>query len=391
LKFTAAVRVPVAVGANTTLTVQLAPAASVELHVLLKTAKSPGLAPPKVMLLMVIGVVFPFVSVAIFCPLRLPMATDAHEMLAGDTDALPVVPTPVPDSVTTCGLLLAVFVDVRVAVRAPGALGLNTTIMEQLDEAARLAKQDEPEMEKSAALGPVIATLLSVMDAPGPFDNVADCDALPVPTEVLGKERLVGETDALLEAANPVPVSATVCGLLVAESVNPRVAARVPSPVGLNTTAAEQLAEAARLVPQVVAATANSAAFVPVMVMLLIVTGVLSPLASVTDFEPLLDPSAMPSKERLVGLTATALGAVPRPVRATVCGLPTSESLKFSVAVRVPMAVGPNTIFTVQLVPAASVEPQVLLKTVSFPQGCVTPGSLHCYVQSSAEVDEIER
>jgi len=28
---------------------------------------------------------------------------------------------------------------------------------------------------------------------------------------------------------------------------------------------------------------------------------------------------------------------------------------------------------------------------VSFPQGCVTPGSLHCYVQSSAEVDEIER
>jgi transposase len=29
--------------------------------------------------------------------------------------------------------------------------------------------------------------------------------------------------------------------------------------------------------------------------------------------------------------------------------------------------------------------------SVSFPQGCVTPGSLHCYVQSSAEVDEIER
>jgi hypothetical protein len=218
-------------------------------------------------------------------------------------------------------------------------------------------------MVKSAALGPVIA-LLSVIDAPGPFDNVTDCDALPVPTEVLGKERLVGETDALLETANPVPASATVWGLLVAESVNLRVAARVPSPVGLNTTTAEQLVEAARLVPQVVAATANSAAFVPVMAMLLIVTGVLSPLASVTDFEPLLDPTAMPAKERLVGLTAIVLGAAPRPVRATVCGLPTSESLKFSVAVRVPMAVGPNTIFTVQLVPAASVEPQVLLKTV---------------------------
>src|SRR4051812_36330363 len=236
--------------------------------------------------------------------------------------------------------------------------------MEQLAEAARLAKQVEPEIVKSAALAPAIAMLLSVMDAPAPFDNVTDCDALPEPTEVSGKERPVGETDALLEAANPVPVNATLCGLLAAESVNLRVAARVPSPVGLNTIVAEQFAEAARPAPQVVAATANSAAFVPVMVMPLIDSDVLSPLASTTDCDPLLDPTAVPANERLEGLTATLLGAVPRPVRVTVCGLPASESLKFSVAVRVPVAVGPNTIFTVQLVPAASVEPQVLLNTV---------------------------
>jgi hypothetical protein len=76
-----------AVGPNTIFTVQLVPAASVEPQVLLKTVKSAGLALLKVMLLMAIAVVFPFVSVATFCPPLFPIATDAHEMLAGDTDA----------------------------------------------------------------------------------------------------------------------------------------------------------------------------------------------------------------------------------------------------------------------------------------------------------------
>jgi hypothetical protein len=52
-------------------------------------------------------------------------------------------------------------------------------------------------------------------------------------------------------AAIPNPESATVCGLLVAVSVKLRVAVRVPVVVGEKTTVAVQVAEAARLVPQV--------------------------------------------------------------------------------------------------------------------------------------------
>jgi hypothetical protein len=365
LKFSSDVRVPVAVGPNTIFAVQLAPAASVVPQVLLKTEKSPGLAPLNVMPLRVIGVVLPLVRVATFCPPLLPMATAAQEMVAGETEALPVVPVPVPESATVCGLFVAVLVKLRVAVRVPAALGLKATETEHTAEAARLAVQVEAEIVKSAALTPVMAMLLSAMDA-GPFDSVTDCDALPDPTDVLANERLVGKTVAL-EAANPVPVRVTAWGLLVAESVKVRVAVRVPAAVGLNTTLAEQLAAAARLAPQVAPEIVKSEALAPVMAIPLMVTAVVRPLASVADCDALLDPTTVPAKERLAGLTVTLLAAVPRPVRAMVCGLLPSESLKLSVAVRVPVAVGPNRMFAVQLAPAASVEPHVLLKTEKSP------------------------
>jgi hypothetical protein len=365
LKFSSAVRVPVAVGPNTIFAVQLAPAASVVPQVLLKTEKSPGLAPLNVMLLMVIGVVLPLIRVATFWPPLLPMATAAQEMLAGETDALPVVPVPVPERATVCGLFVAVLVKLRVAVRVPTAPGLNETDTEHEPEAARPAVQVEAEMVKSAALAPVMAMLLSVMAA-GPLESVTDCDALPDPTDVPANVRLEGETLAV-EAANPVPDSVTAWGLLVPESVKVRVAVRVPAAVGLKTTVAEQLAAAARLAAQVVPEIVKSEALAPVVAIPLMVTVVARPLANVADCDALLDPTMVPAKGRLVGLTVTLLGAAPRPVRAMVCGLLPSESLKFRVAVRVPVAVGPNRIFAVQLAPAANVAPQVLVKTEKSP------------------------
>ena len=353
-----------AVGPKMIFAVQLAPAARVVPQVLLKTEKSPGLAPLNETLPMVIGVVFPLVSVATFCPPLLPMATAAQEILAGETDALPVVPVPLPESATVCGLFVAVLVKLRLAVRAPTALGLKATETEHAAEAARLAVQVDAEMVKSVALAPAMAMLLSVMAA-GPFDNVTDCDALPDPTDVLAKERLEGETDAL-EAANPVPDRATACGLLVAESVKVRVAVRVPDAVGLKTTVAEQPAPAPRLAVQVVPEMVKSAASAPVMAIPLMVIAVVRPLLSVADCDALLAPTTVEAKDRLAGLTVT-VPAAPRPVKATVCGLLPSESLKLSVAVRVPVAVGPNRIFAVQLAPAASVVPQVLLKIEKSP------------------------
>ena len=51
-------------------------------------------------------------------------------------------------------------------------------------------------------------------------------------------------------------------------------------------------------------------------------------------------------------------GAIPVPVSGTVCGLPAALSVTLTVADRAPVVVGVNVTLMVQLVPAASVEPQ---------------------------------
>lgn len=61
------------------------------------------------------------------------------------------------------------------------------------------------------------------------------------------------------------------------------------------------------------------------------------------------------------------LDPVPVPETDRCCGLPLTLSEKLSVAVRVPTAVGLKMMFAVQLAEAASVEPQVLLKTAKSP------------------------
>ena len=66
LKLNVAVREPGAVGPKSRFTVQLADATRLAPQVLLKTEKSPGLAPENVRLLMVIGLAFPFVRVTTF-------------------------------------------------------------------------------------------------------------------------------------------------------------------------------------------------------------------------------------------------------------------------------------------------------------------------------------
>jgi len=63
---------------------------------------------------------------------------------------------------------------------------------------------------------------------------------------------------------------------------------------------------------------------------------------------------------RLVGKTLAA-AAAPVPVRLTVCGLPAALSEMLTDAVRVPVAVGVNVTLIVQLPPAATELPQVLV------------------------------
>ncbi len=65
-------------------------------------------------------------------------------------------------------------------------------------------------------------------------------------------------------------------------------------------------------------------------------------------------------KLRLVGEKLTA-GAVPVPLRPTVCGLPAALSLMLSVPVRVPVWIGVNVTFNVQLALIASELPQLFV------------------------------
>ena len=80
-----------------------------------------------------------------------------------------------------------------------------------------------------------------------------------------------GVNGEIVRVVAPVPVNETDCGLLLAPSVKRRVAERAPATVGLNITEAVQLADAARLAPQVFAEIENSPGFAPPKVTLAMV------------------------------------------------------------------------------------------------------------------------
>ena len=160
----------------------------------------------------------------------------------------------------------------------------------------------------------------------------------------------------------PVPESATCCGLFVAESVKLSVAVRAPAAVGLNTIVAVQPADAVRLVPHVLLETVKSVAFAPVIATLLMVMDAAVALDKVAVCDAVLEPIVVLANVRLAGVAATVPGAAPVPESARVWGLLLAASAKFKVAVRSPVAVGENTIVTVQLADAARLVPHVLLK-----------------------------
>jgi hypothetical protein len=140
------------------------------------------------------------------------------------------------------------------------------------------------------------------------------------------------------------------------------VAVRAPAAVGLNTIVAVQPADAVRLVPHVLLETVKSVAFAPVIATLLMVMDAAVALDKVAVCDAVLEPIVVLANVRLAGVAATVPGAAPVPESARVWGLLLAASAKFKVAVRSPVAVGENTIVTVQLADAARLVPHVLLK-----------------------------
>src|SRR5437588_244022 len=163
-----ALRVPVVVGVKVTLMVQVPLAAKVEglRGQLLVCPKSPGLVPVKPMLVMVSAVAVGFESVTAWA--ALVVLTLWFPKSGTGEGERPGRPTPVPVTLAVCGLLLALSATVNVALRAPVAVGVNVTSIEQLAPAARLAPQLFV-CAKSPLLVPVKAMLVMLRAELVPF------------------------------------------------------------------------------------------------------------------------------------------------------------------------------------------------------------------------------
>ena len=98
----------------------------------------------------------------------------------------------------------------------------------------------------------------------------------------------------------------------------------------------------------------------PVTAMLVMLKLALPVLLRVTVCAALVVPMVWLPKVRLVAVRLTA-GPLPVPVRLAVCGLPLASSVMLSDAVRVPEAVGVNLTLIVQVPPAATELPHVLV------------------------------
>jgi hypothetical protein len=303
-KLRLAVRVPAAPGWKIMLALHVAERPRVPPQLVVEIRKSAALAPLTVTLLIVIDEPGPFDNVTDCAGLLVPGCVPVNERLAGEADAVAGVTPPTPDSATTCGLPEAASVKFRFAAREPDALGLNTSVAEQLPPTERLAPQVVPETTKSDAFVPVTAIPLMLSAEVLPFDSVTACDAALDPTFVLPNATVKG-----LAATTPLvpkPDRATVCGLLLSESMKFSVAVLVPVAVGPKRTLAVQLTPDASVAPQVLLNTVKSPGLAPVNPRLLILIVAVPAFVSVTTFCPPLLPTTTAAQLTVAGDTVAA-------------------------------------------------------------------------------------
>src|ERR1035437_1913999 len=130
---------------------------------------------------------------------------------------------------------------------------------------------------------------------------------------------------------------------------------RAPAAVGAKLTEMVQLAPAATEEPQVLVWEKS-----PVAAIWVTVNAAVPLLVSVTCWGALELPTGWLEKLKLPGLNAT-LGAVACPLRRADCTKPGALSVKLNHPPRAPAAVGAKLTEMVQLAPAATEEPQVLV------------------------------
>ena len=142
-------------------------------------------------------------------------------------------------------------------------------------------------------------------------------------------------------------------------SVMVRVPLVGPMTVGENVTLIVQKALAARLPPQLLVWPKLT-----LVAMLVMVNWALPVLVRVMGCAALVDPTSCAEKVNVEGDKPTA-GATPVPAKLTVWGLLESLSIIVSVPVRDPVCVGVNVTSIVQLSPAPTEAPQLLVSPKS--------------------------
>lgn len=231
-----AMRVPLPAGVKVTLTAQLTLAGSELPHVVV-SAKSPALAPEKVIPVMESATLPVLSKVKLWPPLVVPRPWLLNTRLA--VVMLAMGPVPVPIRFTVCGLPLALSVMLTVAERLPMPAGVNVTLMVQL---AFTATEEAHVFvtAKSPGSAPAVPMFVIVKAAFPVFVRITDCGALVVLR--FWEAKVSAPVDRLMAGPLPVPVRATVWGLLARLSVMEIEAVRTPGAAGLNVTMNTQLA-----------------------------------------------------------------------------------------------------------------------------------------------------
>jgi hypothetical protein len=172
--------VPVVIGANVTVIVQLAPTATLlpQLLLWLNEFQEPEFMTKFEMLSEALPA---FESVTVCGALVVPTFCWPNVRLVAERFATGSE-TPVPAKLTVCGLPLALSVMVSEALREPAAEGVNVTLIAQLAPAETVLPQVFV-CVKSPALAPLMAILEMLRDAFPMLESVTVCGELvePVP------------------------------------------------------------------------------------------------------------------------------------------------------------------------------------------------------------------
>jgi hypothetical protein len=242
---------------------------------------------------------------------------------------------PVPVRAAEWGEPEALSTTETAAVSTAAEAGVKVTVIVQEEPAA----SEAPQLlvwPKLLALVPVTEMLVTVSGAVPGLESVMSSGAAAVLTSVAGKVSGFGLSKAC--GAIPVPLNAAVCGEPVALSAMDSVALRLPAEAGVNVTVMVQLAPAATELPQLLV-WLKLLALAPVMVMPVIVRAAVPGFDSVVDSVPAEVPTSVLANVSVLEVRV-ALGAVPVPVSAAVCGEPDALSTTEIAALRLPVAAG---------------------------------------------------